>query len=77
VDGYLKFTQDNAEWVGTDITFEISKAGDKTEVRFTHVGLAPDHECFDICSNAWSFYITGSLRGLIETGKGQPNDKEG
>jgi len=40
-DGYLNFTQDKTEWTGTDITFDIAKTGDKTEVRFTHVGLAP------------------------------------
>ena len=29
---------------------------------------------FDSCSSAWGFYITSSLRNLITTGKGQPND---
>jgi len=76
LDGYLKFTRDTKEWTGTDITFEISKNGDKTDVRFTHVGLSPDHECFDVCANAWGFYINGSLRNLIATGQGQPNDKQ-
>jgi hypothetical protein len=27
-------------------------------------------------SNAWGFYITGSLRELITSGQGQPNSKE-
>jgi Activator of Hsp90 ATPase homolog 1-like protein len=76
LDGYLKFTQDKTEWTGTDITFDISKKGDKTEVRFTHVGLVPEFECFDKCSNAWGFYIKDSLRNFITTGKGQPNPKE-
>jgi hypothetical protein len=34
----------------------------KTEVRFTHVGLVAEYECFDNCSNARGFYIDGSLR---------------
>jgi hypothetical protein len=70
LDGYLGFTRDKTEWTGTDITFDISRRGDKTEVRFTHVGLVPEFECFDNCSNAWGFYINGSLRSLITTGKG-------
>ena len=45
----------------TDIIFEISKRGNKTEVRFTHRGLVPEYECFDVCSNAWGSYINGSL----------------
>jgi hypothetical protein len=76
LDGYLNFVQDKTEWKGTDITFDISKKGDKTEVRFTHVGLVPEYECFDRCSNAWGFYVNGSLRSLITTGKGEPNQKE-
>jgi hypothetical protein len=76
LDGYLDFAEDKTEWTGTDMTFDISNKGDKTEVRFTHVGLVPDVECFDNCSNAWGFYINGSLRKLITTGTGEPNEKE-
>ena len=53
LDAYLKFTEDKTEWKGTEVTFEISKNGDKTEVRLTHLGLAPEFECFNACSNAW------------------------
>ena len=73
LDGYLNFVQDKTEWTGTDIVFEVSTIGDKTEVRFTHVGLVPAYECFENCSSAWGFYITSSLRNLIATGEGQPN----
>jgi len=73
---HLNFTKDKTEWKGTEITFEISKMGNRTEVRFTHVGLVPEYACFDMCSNAWGLYINGSLRSLISTGKGQPNQKE-
>jgi hypothetical protein len=73
LDGYLNFVEDKTEWKGTKITFDIAQVGDKTEVRFTHLGLVPDYECFELCSNAWGFYINGSLRSLIATGKGQPN----
>jgi hypothetical protein len=68
VDSYLKFVEDKAEWTGTDLAFDIAGKGNQTDVRFTHVGLVPEGECFDSCSNAWSFYINGSLRSLITTG---------
>ena len=76
LDSNFNFTKDKTEWKGTNITFDISKKGNKTEVRFTHVGLVPEYECFNVCSNAWGSYIKGSLRNLITTGKGQPNQKE-
>jgi hypothetical protein len=38
--------------------------------------LVPKNECYDVCSDAWSSYIKGSLRSLITTGKGQPNWEE-
>jgi hypothetical protein len=75
-DNYFNFTEDNAEWKGTKVIFEIAKNGDKTGILFTHEGLVPAYECFEICSNAWGSYINGSLRKLIATGIGTPNPKE-
>ena len=75
-DSKLNFIKDKQEWNGTKISFEISEKDDKTQVRFTHHGLIPKIECFDACSNAWSDYITNSLRNLLNTGKGQPTPKE-
>jgi hypothetical protein len=68
-DARLNFTKDKTEWTGTEIAFEIFEKGDKTEIRFTHLGLVPQAECFNACSNAWGFYINGSLRSLIATGQ--------
>jgi hypothetical protein len=76
LDNHFNFTKDKTEWKGTEITFDVSENGDKTAIRFTHLGLVPEYECFDICSNAWGSYVNGSLRSLITTGKGQPNKKE-
>jgi hypothetical protein len=76
LDSQLNFVNDKSEWKGTKITFEIARRSDKTEVRFTHVGLVRDHECYGACSNSWGSYINGSLRSLITKGKEQPNPKE-
>jgi hypothetical protein len=76
LDSTLNFVEDKSEWNGTKIIFEISKKGNKTEIRFTHAGLVPKHECYNACSDAWGFYINNSLRSLITKGMGQPNPKE-
>jgi hypothetical protein len=66
MDSSLNFVKDTSEWNGTEITFAIAKKGAKTEVRFTHVGLGPDRECYGACSNAWGSLTTRNLRTLIE-----------
>ena len=73
LDNYFKFTKDKSEWKGTKIIFEIAKKDNKTEMRFTHQGLVPAYECYEICRDAWTGYIQKSLRNFITTGKGQPN----
>lgn len=74
-ENYFKFTKDKTEWTGTKIIFDISKVGNQTQIKFTHQGLVPEYECYNICKDAWGNYINNSLRNLIETGKGKPNGK--
>ncbi len=74
-DSYLNFIKNKSEWNGTRNSFEISKEGAKTKIRFSHLGLVPQIECFNDCSNGWKHYLH-SLFNLITTGKGQPNKKE-
>jgi len=74
LQNYFNFVQDNTEWTGTDIVFDIAKKGDQTEFTFTHIGLVPEYECYKVCTDGWGNYIKGSLRDLITTGKGQPNE---
>jgi hypothetical protein len=76
LDAYLSFTEDPSEWTGTEVVFEVVPKGDQTEIRFSHVGLVPEFECYDQCSSAWGFYINNSLKSLITTGQGEPNAKE-
>ncbi|MDB5124149.1 MAG: Activator of Hsp90 ATPase 1-like protein [Mucilaginibacter sp.] len=76
MENYFKFTQDKSEWIGTKISFEISEKDNKTQICFTHYGLVPEYECFEICRDAWTSYIQNSLGSLISTGKGQPNGKD-
>jgi uncharacterized protein YndB with AHSA1/START domain len=76
LDSEINFVKDKTEWNGTEIVFEIRKRGSKSELIFTHVGLAPRIECYGKCAGAWGFYVNESLHDLITTGKGDPNPEE-
>ncbi len=72
LENHMNFVGDQTEWVGTTIVFEIAPKGDRTEVRFTHQGLVPPDECYEVCSDAWRSLMRDSLPALIATGKGHP-----
>ncbi|MEO8925157.1 MAG: SRPBCC domain-containing protein [Caldimonas sp.] len=60
------------EWVGTRLIFRLSAdAQGRTVLDFEHIGLVPAFECYDLCNDCWQ-YVLGSLRGLVETGRGTP-----
>ena len=75
LDNWMSFIDDQSEWKGTEIRFDLVPAADRTELRFTHVGLRPSDECFEVCRDAWSVYVNDSLRSLIESGVGKPSPK--
>jgi UPF0288 family protein (methanogenesis marker protein 3) len=68
-ESYLSFIEDKEEWTGTDMVFEISAKGGKTELTFTHLGLTPKVECYGACSDGWGYIIKECLLDYITTGK--------
>lgn len=76
IDNQFSFTEDKSEWINTKLIFTISSEGGKTKLLFTHEGLVPDYECYEICIDSWGNYIEKSLFDLITIGKGHPNPKE-
>ena len=67
----LNFINLKSEWTGTTISFEIAEQDSKTQLRFTHVGLNPEIECYGACSNGWDQLVQQSLLSLITIGKGK------
>ena len=76
LENEFNFIDDKTEWVGTKLIFDISEKDNKTQITFTHDGLVPTYDCYAVCNDAWTGYITNSLYKLITTGKGEPNPKD-
>jgi len=76
LDNRFNFTKNEAEWKGNRIVFNISIHDGLTRLEFSQEGLVPAYECYEVCRDAWTSYIQGSLKSLITLGNGQPNTKE-
>ena len=64
--------KDKHEWTNTKMIFEITTAGDKTTLHFTHEGLIPEKECYTICEKGWSMIIKNWLFHFITYGTSSP-----
>jgi uncharacterized protein YndB with AHSA1/START domain len=60
---------DQHEWANTRMIFEISTKGDTTVLHFTHEGLVPDKECYDLCQQGWNTVIKDYLFNWITYNK--------
>jgi len=76
LENHFNFINDDTEWKGDDIVFDISKKGKQTELQFTQMGLTSADECYNVCYDAWTGFIANSLDKLISTGKGEPTPKD-
>ncbi len=64
-----------AEWVGTDITFELSQQDNQTIVLFGHRNWREAVEATYHCSMKWATFLL-SLRDYVETGVGKPSPRD-
>ena len=59
------------EWVGTELSFDVTHADDETVVLFTHADWRGPTEFMAHCSARWAYFLL-SLKSYLETGKGTP-----
>jgi uncharacterized protein YndB with AHSA1/START domain len=64
-----------AEWLGTELTFDLKKEGNQTIVLFSHRGWKKPTEFFRHCSCKWAYFLL-SLKSLVEDGKGTPYPRD-
>jgi hypothetical protein len=68
-DCYLPWFKDKKEWNNTEVVFQLSQNNGKTKIDFTHMGLTPEVECYDVCEKGWNGHIN-TLEKFINEGKG-------
>lgn len=64
-----------SEWVGTEVTFELSQGDDQTIVIFGHRHWREAVDFTAHCSMKWAIFLL-SLRAYVETGTGQPSPRD-
>lgn len=75
-DCHLHFQSNQKEWNETRIVWDVSTENGLTSVRMTHVGLVPEHQCYQNCEQGWNFYVKESLRKLLDEDQGLPDGKQ-
>ena len=60
------------EWIGTEVTFSLSRDGEYTLLLFGHRNWREAIEFTAHCSMKWATFLL-SLRELVETGAGRPS----
>jgi uncharacterized protein YndB with AHSA1/START domain len=63
------------EWIGTEVRFDLSTAGDYTIVLFKQEGWKEPVEFMYHCSTKWGSYLL-SLKKYAETGQGDPAPRD-
>ncbi len=61
------------EWLDTVLKFELRSSEGKTVIEFTHIGLTPELECYEVCKGGWDHYLLSSLKNYLHGESGAPN----
>lgn len=59
-----------------EFVFELEAIERGTNLRFTHQGWPDVDDFFRHCNSKWGFFLTVSLKGMLEGGTGQPSPND-
>ena len=66
-----KCTDNNPDWVDTQLTFDLSEDAGRTTLLFGHRAWREANAFFAHCSMKWATFLL-SLREFVESGSGRP-----
>ena len=61
-----------ADWIGTDLTFDLAEEDGKTVIRFGHKNWKEAVDFMGHCSAKWAYFLL-SLKAYLESGAGTPH----
>ncbi|ATL48722.1 hypothetical protein COR50_16990 [Chitinophaga caeni] len=64
--------EERSEWEGQELHWSFDEQDGQTSVQLLQVGLRPGIACYELCSNAWTFFIKESLYDFLTKGTGKP-----
>lgn len=70
-----KFLEGPAEWIGTEVVFELRQDENFTIVIFKHINWLEEVEFKAHCSMKWAIFML-SLKQYLENGKGNPSPND-
>lgn len=70
-----QFVEGPAEWIGTEVIFELHQDESYTIVLFKHINWSEEVEFKAHCSMKWAVFML-SLKQLIENGEGNPSPRD-
>ena len=80
VEAYHKITDkpdaSETEWLGSTVLWKIKSHAEQTNIHFTHYGLTPELDCYDVCESGWDMFFVESLKSYLDTGVGKPYQTE-
>jgi hypothetical protein len=58
----------NKEWIGHILHCKIKEINNtKTIINFHQIGLTPDINCYEICTNTWERILVENLKSFLNT----------
>ncbi len=80
VEAYHKITDKpdapETEWLGSTVRWKIELHADHTDIHFTHDGLTPELDFYDVCESGWDLFFVDSLKSYLDTGVGKPHQMD-
>ena len=54
------------EWENTVLRFDIVEKAKSTDIHFTHIGLTPEINCYDICNSGWNHFFGSAFKVYLD-----------